>query len=100
MSPILTRNNMFNCSVSSAFYERYTSPKPISNEFVLSDVPRPRTRTVSLAAPNQVGLWGRVEVAWCNSQHIPTIQIVDLPRASWLVGEVLHLIRICTADEM
>ena len=44
MSPILTPNNPFSSSVSSSLDERYTSPKPISNELVLSE-PRPRTRT-------------------------------------------------------
>ena len=91
MPPILTPNSLFNASVGGLLDERYTYPKPISKEFMLSHAPRPRTRIVSLAAPNQVDRCGRVEVAGSNSQHIPTTQIVDLHSASWLVGEVLRI---------
>ena len=98
MSPILTPNSLFNTSVGGLLDERYMSPKPISKEFVLSDAPRPRTRTVGLAAPNQVGRCGRVEVAGSNSQHIPTTQIVDLHSASCSVGEHALLMRCSSRD--
>ena len=74
------------------------SPKPIWKEFVLADAPRPQTRTLSLATPNQVGRCCMVQVAWSNSQHIPTIRIVSLHNAGCLVGEYAMLMRCSSRD--